>query len=292
MTGADTILREYLAGAVPANVALMRLLVDAPVSGGIEAVLRARREAAGDAQEAEQLGTLLDLLAAHPDAGRTIRAVMAEADHDTTADPSRWAAVFDRLAEAEPEAGVALYALGSPQLLAAATDEVTELMRSWGLLGPDRDLLEIGCGYGRLAAALAPNVRSARGLDISTAMIAEGRRRFPAITNLSLAVSDGETLDTPNASRDVVLAADMFPYLVAAGPALAERNMAEIARVLRPGGALLILNYSYRDDPDLDRREVASLFAAHGFTAERAGTRDLELWDATTYLGRRNDRTR
>lgn len=288
MTGADAILREYLASAVPANVALMRLLVEAPDAGGIGTLLRARRDAAGDVREAERLGALLALLEAYPDAGRTIRAVMAEADHATAADPARWGAVFDRLALTEPEAGVALYALGSPDLLAAATDEVVTLMRGWGLLGPDRELLEIGCGYGRLASALAGSVRSARGLDVSAAMIAEGHRRFPAIANLALAHSDGETLDVAPASMDIVLAADVFPYLVAAGPEVVRRNVAEIARVLRPGGALLILNYSYRGDPALDGGEVEALAAAHGFVVERAGTRDLALWDATTFLTRRD----
>lgn len=289
MTGADAILRDYLAGVIPSNVAVMRLLVEAPDPDGVEAFLRARRNAAVDAPEAERLGALLDLLEAHPDAGRTIRAVMTEADHGTAADPSRWAAVFDRLAAAEPEAGVALYALGSPDLLAAATAEVVVLMRGWGLLGPDRQLLEIGCGYGRLASALAGSVRSARGLDVSAAMIAEGRRRFGGIANLDLAHSDGETLEAANSSIDVVLAADVFPYLVAAGPEIVRRNMAEIARVVRPGGALLILNYSYRDDPALDRGDVEALASAHGLAVERAGTRDLALWDATTFLARRRD---
>jgi hypothetical protein len=65
----------------------------------------------------------------------------------------------------------------------------------------------------------------------------------------------------------------------------------EAARVLRPGGALLILNYSYRGDDTADREEVAALFAASGVAVERLGTRDLALWDAAAFLGRKPSRS-
>ena len=55
-----------------------------------------------------------------------------------------------------------------------------------------------------------------------------------------------------------------------------------------PGGALVILNYSYRGDLERDRTDVANLAARHGFIAERNGTRDFALWDAATFLLRRS----
>ena len=45
---------------------------------------------------------------------------------------------------------------------------------------------------------------------------------------------------------------DSFPYLMQAG--VAERHVAEAARMLRPGGALAILNLSYRILADVARR--------------------------------------
>ena len=57
--------------------------------------------------------------------------------------------------------------------------------------------------------------------------------------------------------------------------------------MLRPGGALVILNYSYRGDPDRDRREVLRLFETAGLATERDGTRDLTLWDGSAWLGRK-----
>jgi SAM-dependent methyltransferase len=83
---------------------------------------------------------------------------------------------------------------------------------------------------------------------------------------------------------DVALAIDSFPCVVAAGGDLVQALVRDIARVLRPNGLFLVINYSYRDDPGADDRDVAELAAAHGFDVVRHGTRDFALWDARTYL--------
>jgi hypothetical protein len=51
---------------------------------------------------------------------------------------------------------------------------------------------------------------------------------------------------------------------------------------------LLILNFSYRGDEEADRRDVARLADAHGFTIVRLGTRDFSLWDGLSFLLRRS----
>lgn len=288
-----SILAGYASGGMPANIALMRLMMSAGAPDEIRTAIDALDMATTLAAR-ERLGALGDLLARNVGAWATIRAVMAEAEHDrapdASADPvAHWAGVFDRLARLAPEAGVALYALGSPDLLRAATDEVVGLMRGWDLLGPDRDLLEIGCGIGRLSLALAPALRAVTGLDVSGEMIAEARRRGGAIPNASFRHTGGRDLaGIADESVDLVLAADVFPYLVAAGGDLPRRHVEEAARVLRPGGAILVLNYSYRGDDAADRTDIAALFTAAGLVLEHAGTRDLALWDATSFLGRRS----
>jgi SAM-dependent methyltransferase len=273
-------------GRLPPNIALMRLLIEAGSHEEAEAAIARAR--AGGSSHVDELSRLF---AATPGAWTTIRAVMAEAEHDRFAGKdgvAHWSAVFDRLARFAPEAGVALYALGSPDLLAAATEEVVDRMREWGLLGLDRALLEIGCGIGRLALALAPEMASVAGLDVSGEMIAEARRRAAGMANARFTQSSGRDLsDIPDASVDVALAADMFPYLVAAAENLACIHVEEASRVLRPGGALLVLNYSYRGDLEADRRDVRALFDAAGLTTERDGTQDFTLWDASAYLGRK-----
>ncbi|MDB5512049.1 MAG: Methyltransferase type 11 [Enterovirga sp.] len=291
-TAADPAVVDLLAGDTPPNIALMRLLMEAVSPDAVRDALREAASVGGPAVRA-RAGALGAMLDAHPAAWATIRTVMREADHEAApeegADPvAHWASVFDRLARLAPEAAVALYALGSPELLAAATDEVVGRMREWRLLGPACHLLEIGCGIGRLSLALAPEVASVVGLDVSAEMIVEARRRAGTRPDIRFERSSGRDLAAiPTASVDLVLAADVFPYLVAAGQDLAPRHVEEAARVLRPGGALLVFNYSYRGDLDADRRDVRAMFSGSGFVAERVGTRDLALWDAATFLGRR-----
>jgi hypothetical protein len=53
---------------------------------------------------------------------------------------------------------------------------------------------------------------------------------------------------------------------------------------VRPAGALLILNFSYRGGIDTDRRDIARLAAANEFSVRRAGTRDFNLWHGATFL--------
>jgi SAM-dependent methyltransferase len=86
-------------------------------------------------------------------------------------------------------------------------------------------------------------------------------------------------------SADLIFAVDTFPYLVLSG--LARHHLAEAARVLRPGGALLILNYSYRADDGLDRAEIAACAPTCRFQVARNGTRDFTTWDGLTFLLRK-----
>jgi len=60
------------------------------------------------------------------------------------------------------EASVALYSLGNPELLAAATREVVERMNEWAVLAPMRDALDVGRGIGRMESALAGSSRTSR----------------------------------------------------------------------------------------------------------------------------------
>lgn len=190
-------------------------------------------------------------------------------------------ALFDRLAASSPEAAVAFYSLGDPALLSRATAELVEVIRAWTLL-EGRDVCDLGCGIGRLAAALAPSVRSVVGLDVSRAMVDEARQRTGGIGNVRVEQGSGRDLALlGDASVDVVVAADSFPYLVRAG--VTNQHLAEIARVLRPGGDLLVFNWSYRGDVAQDVEEAGRLGAAHGLMIDRAGETPFTLWDGVGY---------
>ena len=187
-----------------------------------------------------------------------------------------------------PEASVAAYSLNDPAILAAATAEIVCWLADGGLIGPDRDVLDLGCGIGRVAAALAPRCRSVLGLDVSAGMVAEARLRHGGMPGLRFGPTSGRDLASlPSAALDLVLAVDSFPYLVQAGEDVADRHLADAARMLRPGGALAILNLSYGRDAASDRADLTRWVGTHGLHAALEGGRPFTLWDATAFVLRR-----
>ena len=192
---------------------------------------------------------------------------------------------FDRAVALAPEASVALYSLGSTDILDRATAEIADRLTEWELLQPVSTLLDIGCGIGRVERALASRVKAITAIDVSHGMIVEARRRCRDLPNVTFAQCNGRDLaEYQDRSYDLVLAVDSFPYLFAADPAIIGQHFLDCRRILRPGGAILILNFSYRGDATVDRRDVEELAGAYGFTLKRAGTRDFTLWDGLTFL--------
>jgi SAM-dependent methyltransferase len=199
--------------------------------------------------------------------------------------PEQWAAVFDRAAAVSPEAGVALYSLGRADLLEAATNSIVARLGEWGLLGVRARVLDLGCGMGRLAAALAREVVSVVGVDVSAAMLQVARTRYAGLANATFRQSSGRDLDAlPAAGFDLVTPVDVFPYLVAAEDGLAARHVQEIARVRTPAGSALIVNYSYRGDPDRDLTDVQHHAGPAGLELVRYATGDFAHWDGRTFL--------
>lgn len=197
---------------------------------------------------------------------------------------ARIAGFFDRAVAASPEASVALYSLGDPAILAAATAEILEWLETQDLLRPEADVLDLGCGFGRVAGALAPRCRSVMGLDVSAGMIAEARARFGGVENLRFEQTGGEDLGRlDNAMFDLVLAIDSFPYLVQAGASVVRRHLQDAHRILRQQGALVILNLSYEGD-DWDAAHAVEWAASHGFRLALADPAPFRLWDGSAYV--------
>lgn len=105
------------------------------------------------------------------------------------------------------------------------------------------DLLEIGSGRGGgiafVAAAFAP--ASATGLDIAPTATALASERYAHIANLRFVTGDAEALPLGDALFDAVINIESIHCY-----ARPERFLAEVARVLRPGGELLFAGFAAR----------------------------------------------
>lgn len=263
----DPVIARFHAGEISAEIALAQLLLTGTVpdpAGLPEPVARLAR------RHADRLNGLAGLA----------RDGFDPPGEDQVA---ATAALFDRLAASAPEAAVAFYTLGDPALLAAATAELVAVIGRWVPLAGS-SLLDWGCGIGRVAAALSGQAGDILGVDLSAGMIDQARARCAGLANVRLLVTDGGPLARPDASVDAILAVDSLPFLVRSGPATVDRQFADFARLLRPGGHLLVFNWSYRGDPAVDRAEARTMADAHGFSLDRAGERPFAIWDGTGFL--------
>ena len=161
----------------------------------------------------------------------------------------RWvlAEAFDRAAPTY-DAMVALSPGYHDQLRTAAEALVDRLPAVTADGGPVR-VLDLGCGSGASTAAVVTAWSAARrpagdlrvtGVDASAGMVAEARaKRWP--DSVELVVSDAVTYlrDLPDDSVDGVLGA----YLLRNVPDR-EALVREVGRVLRPGGAFVVHDYS------------------------------------------------
>ncbi len=100
-------------------------------------------------------------------------------------------------------------------------------------------ILEVGVGTG-LTLPLYPEQAHLTGIDLSAEMLEHARQRADQLPNrdIHLAVMDAENLDFEDNSFDCVT----VPYVLSVTPN-PDRLVAEIRRVCRPGGHILIVNH-------------------------------------------------
>jgi ArsR family transcriptional regulator len=144
------------------------------------------------------------------------------------------------------------------------------------LLPPGWTVADLGCGTGALAAELAPRVRKVVAVDGSAAMLRAARRRTAAFPNVELHEAALEALPLESRSCDAAVLALVLAYLADPAPALREA-----ARVLAPGGRLVVVDAARHEDVALQRRmgqlrpgfapgEIEALLAEAGLAAARA----------------------
>jgi ubiquinone/menaquinone biosynthesis C-methylase UbiE len=103
-------------------------------------------------------------------------------------------------------------------------------------LGPTHSLLEVGCAAGFLAKGLAAMCGRYTGVDLAPVAVESARRL--AIGNAAFQVADATELPFADGSFDRVICHDVFTNFDSFE--LPRRILAEMARVVRPGGRMLV----------------------------------------------------
>ena len=111
-----------------------------------------------------------------------------------------------------------------------------------GLIGPEDEVLECACGTGLLSAVIAGRCSRLTATYFSEKMLAKARKNCAAFGNAAFGFADITALGFPDASFDKVVAGNVIHLLDEPLRALAELN-----RVCRPGGTLIIPTYMNRD---------------------------------------------
>lgn len=133
--------------------------------------------------------------------------------------------------------------------------------------GPYRRVVDFGTGTGRMLLLFSPRASESEGIDFSHRMLTVARANLEhaGVSNSRVRFGDVTAAPFEDASADLVIVHQVLHYLDTPGDAIAEA-----ARVLVPGGKLLIIDFAPHD--------LEFLRADHGH--RRLGVRHdaLEGW--------------
>ena len=140
-----------------------------------------------------------------------------------------------------------------------------------------KDVLDIGCGRGGGTAFVFDRLRpkTMTGVDLAPSAIARARQDLGR-PGLSFVAGDAEALPFPAGSFDAVLSVESshcYPSV--------PRFLAEVSRVLRPGGLLLLADFRHSVMPQGKRRALQEDVAILREQIAGAGFGTLEAEDIT-----------
>ncbi len=149
---------------------------------------------------------------------------------------------------------------------------LTALLRMASPSSKDR-ALDVATGTGFTALALAPHCREVVGVDFTPGMLREARglRETRGIANLRFCLGDAEALPFREGGFDIVTcrhASHHFPHVSVA--------LGEMARVVRPGGRVVLDDTCTPEDPELAALMTSGSCGAIPLTSliiRRAGSR-------------------
>src|SRR6185503_17212477 len=128
---------------------------------------------------------------------------------------------------------------------------------------PEWTVGDLGCGTGQMTAALAPFVHRVIAVDGSAAMLQAARKRLQGIENVELRRGDLEALPIDDARLDAATLMLVLHHVPEP-----ERALADIARVLKPGGRFIVIDMLPHDRESY-RQQMGHVWL--GFSEEHIG---------------------
>lgn len=189
-------------------------------------------------------------LAAAARPARVLLELIPEADPDIVADIERL-----RRLRATGDAG------RTPAVEEAGHREIHRALLDLTVTAPIGDLLDVGCGRGRMLKLLASRANRAVGVDIdaSARQLARAELMLAGLPNCSLRQGDVHRLPFGDAEFDTIILDDLL--LAAVDPV---RALSEARRLLRRSGRLILLQQTGERRPDELRRLLAEWSGAAG----------------------------
>lgn len=224
----------------------------------------------------------------------------AEPDHWGVADSARLAAVRADRAAAAAE----WFEAHADQWDAIRSLHVTEseieaaMVRALGD-APIDSLIDIGTGTGRMLELFAPRARLALGIDRSSEMLRLARAKLSelGLDRVDLRQADLYALPLCDGGADVAILHHVLHFAQQPGAAIAEA-----ARVLGPGGRLLIVDFAPHEREELRARDaharlgfsdeqIMGWFAANGLAPARTETLKGGELTVKLWLGHKSSET-
>jgi 2-polyprenyl-3-methyl-5-hydroxy-6-metoxy-1,4-benzoquinol methylase len=218
----------------------------------------------------------------------------------------KWAKILkedpseENFAQAYAETQKLLFKAGDPKLNRApdgtiygytGAEDDWEKQRIMMLIGEgSKKVLELGCGDGRLAAALVRRGAEVRAIDVSPYAIETARKLHEPLlaggAKLTFDTGNAWDLDDADNSYDYALSADMVEHL---HPTQLEPHLQECFRILKPGGAYIFSVPANVPEEEVDilhfgnykSGEVHELLRKIGFNPRSA---PIELFERTGSL--------
>ena len=168
---------------------------------------------------------------------------------------SAYGLVWDEVAQTEGAARISVCGTDDGGEWARSGEATAGDVRALAQVTAADDVLEIGCGAGRVGRFLAPHCRTWTGGDVSPNMLRFAAEALADLPNVATVRLNGYDLaGVPDASQDVVYCTGVFMHL---DEWERFRYVQDARRVLRPGGRVYVDNFNLLEP------EGWSLFLEH-----------------------------